>query len=227
MEKYTPVEAPRWQGVLTAEQIAQVKDKQVPVAFDPVQIGWVAAHRISADHPAHLGAPPVPLSWQTGDAETALTFRSWQPSDVAAYRELLNDRQLWQYVTEEWPGIISDSMALELITISTAAPHHAVNAVLLTGTPVGQARLAFAALGENPQEAEISYWLGRRYWGRGLGKRLVRAATRKAFADHPYLERIVAFVHPDNHASARVLALAGYQPCGARQDGWTIFQSSR
>lgn len=227
MQKRSSVEPPRWQGVLTAEQIAKVRDKQIPVAFDPVQIGWIATERNVAELPERLAEPPAPLSWQMGDTDPALSFRHWQQSDLAIYRALLNDQQLWQYMAEDWPGDISDNMARDLITISTAAPHHEVNAVVLSGTPVGQARLAFAEFGANPQEAEISYWLGRSHWGKGLGKRIVRAATQKAFADHPDLDRIVAFVHPDNHASARVLAFAGYAPQGTREDGWTIFHTTR
>lgn len=212
---------------MTTDQIARLRARLIPVAFDPVQIGWIAVERNSDHTPEQLAEPPAPLSWQMGDTDTALAFRSWEQSDLSVYRNLLNDQQLWQYMAEDWPGEISDSMARDLITISTAAPHHKVNATLLSGAPVGQVRLAFAEFGANPQEAEISYWLGRPHWGQGLGKRVVDAATQKAFADHPDLETIVAYVHPDNHASARVLAFAGYALHGHRQDGWLIFQTSR
>lgn len=228
--------SPRWQGVLTRGQIAKLKAQQIPVAFDPVQIGWVETGR-HADH--HTGlprpcqrTPPAPLSWRARPVARSpeagdITFRPWHLSDLAAFRALLNDPQVWEYMFEDWPGDISESMALDLITIATSAPHHTVSAVLRDGVPVGQVRLAFEALGTNPHKAEISYWLGHAHWGQGLGKTLVAAATRQAFDTHADLRGIVAHVHPDNPASARVLAHAGYQQIGARRDGWLIFQTAR
>ncbi len=231
------VMSPRWQGVLSLAQVAQVKAQQIPVAFDPVQIGWVATDRHSGSAQPCQSIPPAPLSWHAplmtsppstrGLEANDLIFRPWQPSDLAAFRGLLNDPKVWEYMFEDWPGDISDSMALDLITIATSAPHHTVSAVLRDGVPVGQVRLAFEALGANPHKAEISYWLGRAHWGQGLGKTLVATATRQAFDTHADLRAIVAHVHPHNPASARVLAHAGYQQIGTRRDGWLIFQTSR
>ena len=219
---------PRWHGVLTAKQIAQVRSQQIPVAFDPVQIGWIATDRHPAPSQPCRRDPPAPLSWRMApSATTGLTFRRWHPSDLAIYRALLNDPSVWHYMIEDWPGDISDAMALDLIAISSFAPHHDVRAVLRDGVPLGQVRLAFAEHGADPQEAEISYWLGRRHWGQGLGKRIVATATQQAFADHCQLLRIVAYVHPDNHASARILEHAGYEQGGYRADGWHMFWASR
>ncbi|MFU8881191.1 MAG: GNAT family N-acetyltransferase [Rhodobacterales bacterium] len=226
------VMSPRWQGVLTWAQIAKLRAQQIPVAFDPVQIGWVETDRYTGAAKPCQRIPPAPLSWRmphvTRSPEAnALAFRPWQPSDLVAFRALLNDPQVWEYMFEDWPGDISDSMALDLITIATSAPHHTVSAVLRDGVPVGQVRLAFEELGAYPHKAEISYWLGRAHWGQGLGKTLVATATQQAFDTHASLRGIVAHVHPDNPASARVLAHAGYQQIGTRRDGWLIFQTSR
>lgn len=59
------------------------------------------------------------------------------------------------------------------------------------------------------RSAEIGYWLGREFWGRGIGTAAVRAFTRHAFAAHDLL-RIYASVFSWNPASMRVLEKAGY-----------------
>jgi ribosomal-protein-alanine N-acetyltransferase len=57
--------------------------------------------------------------------------------------------------------------------------------------------------------AELGYWLGETYWGRGIATRAVRSITVWAFASFP-LERIQARVFATNPASCRVLEKSGY-----------------
>jgi len=58
--------------------------------------------------------------------------------------------------------------------------------------------------------AEIGYWLGVQYWGRGIATAALRAVTDHAFAVHSHLQRIFAVPYTTNRASARVLEKAGY-----------------
>jgi RimJ/RimL family protein N-acetyltransferase len=118
---------------------------------------------------------------------------------------------------------MTEALARDLIGISALHEHHDVLAATLDGVPVGQMRLAFGTGPGSRDTAEISYWLGRAHWGRGLGRDLVRAATARAFADHPRLYRLVAFVHPENRASELALRGAGYHDRGRRDDGWSCF----
>jgi [ribosomal protein S5]-alanine N-acetyltransferase len=60
------------------------------------------------------------------------------------------------------------------------------------------------------QSAELGYWLGEPYWGRGIMTRAVGAFTRYAF-DAYDLVRLFAHVFESNPASARVLEKAGYR----------------
>lgn len=59
-------------------------------------------------------------------------------------------------------------------------------------------------------EAEIGFWLGERYWGRGIMTSAVGSVTGYAFTDLR-LERVYAYVFPSNKPSARVLEKAGYR----------------
>jgi RimJ/RimL family protein N-acetyltransferase len=91
---------------------------------------------------------------------------------------------------------------------------------------------AVGGIGLEPQadvarrSAEIGYWLGEAYWGRGIATEAVRAVTDYGFA-HGDLVRIYATVFEWNRASMRVLEKAGYQLEGRRRqavtkDGQTI-----
>jgi [ribosomal protein S5]-alanine N-acetyltransferase len=59
------------------------------------------------------------------------------------------------------------------------------------------------------RSAEIGYWLGESFWGRGIVTAAVRTVTRFAF-DTFDLTRIFANVFAWNPASGRVLEKAGY-----------------
>ncbi len=58
--------------------------------------------------------------------------------------------------------------------------------------------------------AELGYWLGESFWGRGIMTEAVTAFTDWAFRNRD-LVRIQAGVFARNPASARVLAKAGYE----------------
>jgi RimJ/RimL family protein N-acetyltransferase len=57
--------------------------------------------------------------------------------------------------------------------------------------------------------AEVGYWLGEPFWGRGIATLAVSALTEWVFATTP-LVRLYAHVFEWNPASARVLEKAGY-----------------
>jgi len=64
--------------------------------------------------------------------------------------------------------------------------------------------------------AEVGYWLGREYWGRGLVARCLASLTEFAFAERDF-ERLEATVIAEHVASVRVLEKAGYTLEGRRE----------
>jgi len=58
--------------------------------------------------------------------------------------------------------------------------------------------------------AELGYWLGEPFWGRGIATEAAIAVTDWAFATFP-LTRVYATPFAENPASARVLEKAGFQ----------------
>ena len=61
--------------------------------------------------------------------------------------------------------------------------------------------------------AEIGYWLGEDFWGRGITTAAVREVTARALASAQFY-RVCAHVSAQNPASMRVLEKAGYRPEG-------------
>lgn len=59
-------------------------------------------------------------------------------------------------------------------------------------------------------KAEIGYWLGEKYWGRGIMSQAVKLVTKFGFR-RLKLKRIFAHVFPWNRASMRVLEKAGFK----------------
>jgi RimJ/RimL family protein N-acetyltransferase len=59
-------------------------------------------------------------------------------------------------------------------------------------------------------KAEIGYWLGRKYWGKGIMTDVVKETTKYGFNELG-LRRMYALVFPHNKASMRVLEKAGYK----------------
>lgn len=62
---------------------------------------------------------------------------------------------------------------------------------------------------ERRLSGEIGYWLGRRFWGRGIATAALRKVADLAFEREPIL-RLEAGAYSNNPASARVLEKCGF-----------------
>lgn len=74
-------------------------------------------------------------------------------------------------------------------------------AIEIDGEAVGYVSFNFIVHGH---EAEIVYWIGKKYWGRGLMTKIIETATHFAMKKF-HLKRIYAYTFPFNKASKRVL----------------------
>jgi ribosomal-protein-alanine N-acetyltransferase len=59
--------------------------------------------------------------------------------------------------------------------------------------------------------AEVGYWLGEAYWGRGICSAALVELMAYAFATLDELNRLFAYVDEENRASIRVLEKAGFR----------------
>ena len=67
---------------------------------------------------------------------------------------------------------------------------------------------------EKSAGAELGYWIGRKWWGKGYATRAVSEVVDKTYADIPYVECIYALPYSNNNASCRVLEKNGFDFVG-------------
>jgi RimJ/RimL family protein N-acetyltransferase len=139
----------------------------------------------------------------------AVTLRPWARSDAAAFLRIADDREIWLNQRERFPHPLTLPTAeLWIADHVEARPPLTTFAVLAAGELAGGVALRRR---EEPHAicADLAFWVGRPYWGRGIATAAVRAATAHAF-DALGLERVQAFVYDWNAASSRVLEHAGF-----------------
>jgi ribosomal-protein-alanine N-acetyltransferase len=158
---------------------------------------------------------------------TAATVRSWRWSDVEAIVRHANNRNVWINLRDRfsYPYTTSDARRW-LESVVGFQPE--------TNFAIAVADEAIGGIGFSIQydvghrSAEIGYWLGEEFWGRGIATEALVAVSDYAFVNYD-LCRLYATVFAWNPASARVLEKAGYSFEGrlkksVTKDGQTIDQ---
>ncbi|HSB11956.1 MAG TPA: GNAT family N-acetyltransferase [Blastocatellia bacterium] len=153
------------------------------------------------------------------------TLREWRPGDEDSLVRHANNRSVWRNLRDAFPHPYTLSNAKHWIQIANPTTPITNFAIVVDDSAVGAIGLA---LKEDVfrRSAEIGYWLGEEYWGRGIVTEAVRAVTDYAFATFD-LCRVYAGVFEWNLGSMRVLEKAGYEfECRLRKsvtkDGQTI-----
>lgn len=154
-------------------------------------------------------------------------LRSFRAADAASLAHHANDREVWLNLRDMFPHPYTLADAEWFIAqVADEAPvtHFAID---VDGEVIGSVGLQPGSDIER-RSAEIGYWLGRAWWGRGIVSAAVIAVTEYAFSDLD-LVRIFAVPFVRNPASARVLEKAGYQRegtmrCSAVKDGVILDQ---
>ncbi len=135
-------------------------------------------------------------------------MRRWRPDDLDSLATLADDWEVAKNLRDAFPHPYTREHARAWIEKSTSGEIPQVFAIECDGAAVGGCGLR---LHEDIERcsAEIGYWVGRPFWGRGLASAAVRAVTEHAFR-HLGLLRVYALPFEENAASARVLEKAGY-----------------
>lgn len=135
--------------------------------------------------------------------------RSFRDADAAELARHANNRKVWLQLRDRFPHPYTIENAREFIAFARGADPETAFAVTVDDLPVGSIGVV---LGEDVERcsAEVGYWLGEPYWGRGIATRALVGFTRYAFATYE-LERLFAVPLAANTASCRVLEKAGYR----------------
>ncbi|MFH1810175.1 MAG: GNAT family N-acetyltransferase [Pseudomonadota bacterium] len=147
-----------------------------------------------------------------------LLLRPFQPGDEDALVHLASSRQVWRNLRDRFPHPYTRADAEAWIDRSQAqSDRPTLFAIEADAALVGG--VGFELFDDvHRHTAEIGYWIGEPYWGRGLATRALAAAGRYALEHFP-IERLQATVYAWNPASARVLEKVGYHLDGTLRRG--------
>jgi ribosomal-protein-alanine N-acetyltransferase len=157
-----------------------------------------------------------------------VVVREWRDEDAPALARLADDPEVWLNLRDAFPHPYRIADARQFIARAQRLRPPTWFAIEAGGALAGA--IGYAARTDVERVgAEIGYWLGREYWGRGIMTTALRLVTRHAFAADPHLRRIFAVPFASNPASARVLEKAGYTREGTlrqsvRKDGRILDQ---
>ena len=138
-----------------------------------------------------------------------VTIRTFRTCDAEPLARLANDRDVWLGLRDLFPHPYSLDDAHGFIAFAAGMTPPTFFAIDVDGALAG-------GIGYTPRTdverigAEVGYWVGRAFWGRGIATAALRHLTAHAFAAQPELRRLFAVPFAANAASARVLEKAGF-----------------
>ena len=139
---------------------------------------------------------------------TTCTVRSWRASDAGSLVTHANNRNIWLNLRDRFPHPFTPREALSFLESVLGKDPEIVFAIAVGDEAVGGVGFALQK-DVDRVSAEIGYWLGEPFWGRGIATEAVSAITKYAFEQHE-LTRLFAVPFSRNVASCRVLEKAGY-----------------
>lgn len=113
-----------------------------------------------------------------------LILRPWEDADAPNLYEYAKDPAVGPIAG--WPPHTSVENSLEIIHGVLSEPETYAVVLRETGRAVGSIGIMFEGHGNAPigaTEAEIGYWIGVPYWGRGLIPEAVRELLRRCFEE--------------------------------------------
>lgn len=138
-------------------------------------------------------------------------IREWRAEDQAALAALLNNKKILDNLRDGLPYPYTERDAGEFIRAMRASDRTKTFAFAITAGDVLAGSIGVFRCGNiHARTAEMGYYIGEAYWGRGLATSAVRQACEYVFS-HTDILRIFAEPFAYNTASCRVLEKAGFQ----------------
>jgi [ribosomal protein S5]-alanine N-acetyltransferase len=140
--------------------------------------------------------------------KVTINLRPWKEEDLPTLVELANNPKIARFMTDQFPHPYTRLNAKSFIDFAGShLPLH-IFAIEQSGKCIG-------SIGIHPQQdimrrnAELGYWLGEPYWGRGITTQAIRQMVQYGFANFD-IDRIFARPFGTNIASQKVLEKAGF-----------------
>jgi [ribosomal protein S5]-alanine N-acetyltransferase len=136
------------------------------------------------------------------------SIRPWAETDAVALQRHANNRNVSIHLRDRFPYPYEMEQAHSFLGWIAKQDSPTVWAIDVGGEAIG-------GIGIEPEtdvervSAEIGYWLGESFWGRGIATAALIAVTAEAFKRFE-ITRLYALPFADHAASVRVLEKAGY-----------------
>ncbi len=138
-----------------------------------------------------------------------LKLRPFRESDSLKLSEFCNNKKVWDNLRDYIPHPYSESNALEYIRFCQSEDPQLTFAIEYEGKFAGSIGLVKQS-DVYKLTAEIGYWIGEPYWGKGITTQAAKMITDYGF-NKLGLVRIFSGVFDFNKASQRVLEKAGFK----------------
>lgn len=135
-------------------------------------------------------------------------LRPYRSGDAAAMCTVADDFMVARWMTRAFPHPYTRNDAEEWIAHASSDTRGRFLAIEVDGVLTGGIGVEPFS-GERSGGAAFGYWLGRTYWGRGIGTDAARTLADSALRSG--LRRLEARIFAPNVASARVLEKCGFK----------------
>ncbi len=135
-------------------------------------------------------------------------IRPWTFEDVESLAQHANNYNIAKYMRDIFPHPYTLEHAKQFIAIATKdEPLHSF-AIEVAGKAVGG--IGFHLQTDvRCKNAELGYWLGEAYWGKGIMSKAILQIIELAFNTYP-IHRLYAVAFGNNPVSQRVLEKTGF-----------------
>jgi ribosomal-protein-alanine N-acetyltransferase len=159
----------------------------------------------------HTGPPALPLLQL--DCGIAL-LRSWRPDDLDSLVANASHADVSRGLRDRFPYPYTGDDGRAWLARAVDESDRAW-AIEIDGAAVGGVSL-HPGVDVHRHSAELGYWLGRRYWGRGVMTTILATFSDRAMSAFR-LHRLFATVYANNPASMRVLEKVGFEREGVQK----------
>ena len=134
--------------------------------------------------------------------------RDWARGDTASIVPHANSRKVWRNLTHAFPHPYTADDAEHWISMLERMPEPTHWAIEVEGHAAGGVGVILRE-GVQAKSAAFGYWLGERYWGRGIMTQVVGKVVPHVLSHFPIV-RLESPVFAWNPASMRVLEKCGF-----------------
>ncbi|MCK5169478.1 MAG: GNAT family N-acetyltransferase [Bacteroidales bacterium] len=137
-----------------------------------------------------------------------IILRNWQEKDVKSLSRNANNKKIWDNLRDGFPYPYTEMAAKQWITIANQDKPLTNFAVVYKGSAIG----GVGIIKQNDifrKNAEIGYWLGEKYWNKGISTKALKAMIEYSFNTFDVI-RLFAHVFESNEASIKVLTKCGF-----------------